>query len=740
MDIAVSRFLYLIPAVFLLSACGDTSNLSNENKTGNRDYNAVLLVNSVFLYGSEMEIRGHNFDTGEFTKPVVTTNQPFPFNVGNFSDTLIQAGAFNQNPSDAYFITVKNGEGIDNYDAYGLVSVNAVDNGVFNQLLIIDVGGYKGKDGEARLFIAGYNFDNGDRPPVVSINGTQLEIDNDMSSPKLLVAIIPPGAMDGIMDISERIVLTVQSGETNESYDAYELSGIVFEEILGVLACNRTDKAKVFVSGEHCCTTSRQDLCWKTGPIREDTKDFFFNSDQIPRYFELTEDFVIPVEPYFDDPPPVAFPTFARVIGDSEPSEKREDLYRLIEPLPMIFKYEVEPLGDTRKWDFLRYSNGHLIIKKGYRWDGASVGWDRKKYDDRLLRTYLFNMRSSLIHDAFYDLIRLDFMEVWHEAPWNGGTRDYRDVADTLFYLTAKEDGHADDNGLKLFYKTLRRLGHTKSKLHGEKNAGWRFHSQAIAKISSDEVNILIDEEGQKSFTLSCADEADEIKFNASSTWPIATTPQLGEYQDNLHETTWHWSMKPEGQSPFNITNIKQNYVDVTFDRDQLVSILTVDELLSMGMQGGVDNEIKLYIDKDKNTDTAFFETTDKVKFNVEFDTEPPVINGISESLFDWPPNHKYKTFNIEDFVISVSDNCSELGLDDLIITQVSSDEPDNDRGDGSTVDDTMIATDGKSVDIRIEREGMGNGRVYTIDIQATDERSNSATESFQVHIPHDKN
>jgi hypothetical protein len=516
-------------------------------------------------------------------------------------------------------------------------------------------------------------------------------------------------------------------GEVTSLFDAS-----LFDEEDDLLACKRPDHEKVPVAGEHCCTTSGQELCWKTGPIREDTKNFFFNSDEIPTYFELTKDYEIPVAAYFADPPPVSFPNFARVVGDGDPDTKRERLAPLLFDLPMHFSSKVEKLVNTRKWDFLRYSGGNLIIKKGYRWDGASVGWDRKYFDDRLLRTYLVNMRSSLVHDAFYDLIRFCALpcDTTGKAPRKGGKEDYRDLADTLFYLTAKEDGH--DDGLKVFYKTLRRLGQTKARLHAEKDAAWRFHTQASASVSAGGVDMVIDDEGNKSFTMMCAEGSNTIVLDTIGSHPIAERPGEGEYQENLHETTWEWSLNSAQLVPMN-----KNTIDAYIDWNALRTTLTLDELTAKGLVSGVPNIITLHTDKGKDTSKGFFESEDGVEIRVEFDTEPPVISGISEPIIVWPPNHKYKPFTIGDFVSSVSDNCMTMSLDDLVISQVTGDEPDDDKGDGHTNNDNVISPDRKSVDLRIERQGKDNGRVYTIFIEAVDGSGNTATESFEVHVPH---
>jgi len=104
-------------------------------------------------------------------------------------------------------------------------------------------------------------------------------------------------------------------------------------------------------------------------------------------------------------------------------------------------------------------------------------------------------------------------------------------------------------------------------------------------------------------------------------------------------------------------------------------------------------------------------------------DTTPPVITPSGEQTVLWPPNHKYRTVGISDCVISVTDICDAgVSIDDIVITSVSSDEPEDAQGngDGKTVDDIVIV-DSQTVELRAERQGGGNGRVYTINFGVTD-------------------
>jgi Immunoglobulin I-set domain len=121
-----------------------------------------------------------------------------------------------------------------------------------------------------------------------------------------------------------------------------------------------------------------------------------------------------------------------------------------------------------------------------------------------------------------------------------------------------------------------------------------------------------------------------------------------------------------------------------------------------------------------------------------------PVINLSSNSATMWPPNHQYQTFNVSDFVSSATGGCG--GSTDLtssvVIQKVSSDElEENPAGaDGNTLNDIVIAANCKSVQLRRERDGNLNGRVYTITFKVTDSFGNSTTATVKVYVPINNN
>ena len=120
-----------------------------------------------------------------------------------------------------------------------------------------------------------------------------------------------------------------------------------------------------------------------------------------------------------------------------------------------------------------------------------------------------------------------------------------------------------------------------------------------------------------------------------------------------------------------------------------------------------------------------------------------PVITLHTNAVTMWPPNHAYQSFNITDFVQSASSSCdSSVDINDVVIQKVSSDEPEENPlgADGNTLNDIVIAADCKSVQLRRERDGNLNGRVYTITFKVTDSFGNTATATAKVSVPKSNN
>jgi hypothetical protein len=68
-------------------------------------------------------------------------------------------------------------------------------------------------------------------------------------------------------------------------------------------------------------------------------------------------------------------------------------------------------------------------------------------------------------------------------------------------------------------------------------------------------------------------------------------------------------------------------------------------------------------------------------------------------------------------------------------MSSVTSNEPDNGIGDGDTRDDIVIIDDMR-LDLRAERSGKGEGRIYTITYEAVDALGNVSMASATVSVP----
>jgi hypothetical protein len=116
-------------------------------------------------------------------------------------------------------------------------------------------------------------------------------------------------------------------------------------------------------------------------------------------------------------------------------------------------------------------------------------------------------------------------------------------------------------------------------------------------------------------------------------------------------------------------------------------------------------------------------------------DNTPPVF--IGSSLDMGPPNGKYFQGGLYSCG-ELWDACDgDLSTEDYTqITRATSDEPENGGGDGNTVEDILPLNDTSGC-FRSERQGGGDGRVYTLYGVATDTSGNRIEEvSCQLYVP----
>jgi VCBS repeat-containing protein len=89
---------------------------------------------------------------------------------------------------------------------------------------------------------------------------------------------------------------------------------------------------------------------------------------------------------------------------------------------------------------------------------------------------------------------------------------------------------------------------------------------------------------------------------------------------------------------------------------------------------------------------------------------------------------------------ITVTDACDAQPTVKLV--SITSNEPVNGTGDGNTSPDiagATFGTDDRTFQLRAERKGNGNGRVYTVSYSAQDASGNTAQQIVTVTVAHDQ-
>lgn len=116
--------------------------------------------------------------------------------------------------------------------------------------------------------------------------------------------------------------------------------------------------------------------------------------------------------------------------------------------------------------------------------------------------------------------------------------------------------------------------------------------------------------------------------------------------------------------------------------------------------------------------------------------TGPEIVVRPDPLVLD-PPDHEYHRLIVRDLALEVRGN-PYLSLRDVVITRVTSDEPEDGDDDGRTLRDMVIDRRCRSVSLRAERSSSGNGRVYVVELAILDSSGTVARNSVQVYVPVD--
>jgi VCBS repeat-containing protein len=134
--------------------------------------------------------------------------------------------------------------------------------------------------------------------------------------------------------------------------------------------------------------------------------------------------------------------------------------------------------------------------------------------------------------------------------------------------------------------------------------------------------------------------------------------------------------------------------------------------------------------------------TNGNLTVNVTANTTAPVITPKAPIVIQQATNHGYRTFTIAQMVQSATDDCDGNVINNVVIEKATSDEVENSPGpgDGNTLNDIVIAADCKSVQLRAERDGTLNGRVYLVTLRVSDSAGNIGRATYRVSVPVGRN
>jgi CSLREA domain-containing protein len=136
-------------------------------------------------------------------------------------------------------------------------------------------------------------------------------------------------------------------------------------------------------------------------------------------------------------------------------------------------------------------------------------------------------------------------------------------------------------------------------------------------------------------------------------------------------------------------------------------------------------------------TDTGGLHSDGTLTVNVT-PSNAPVITLKPAAVLQPAANHGYHTFAITQMVQSATDDCDGNVINNVVIEKATSDEVEDSPGggDGNTRNDIVIAANCKSVQLRAERDGTLNGRVYLVTLRVSDSSGNIVRATYKVSVP----
>ena len=160
------------------------------------------------------------------------------------------------------------------------------------------------------------------------------------------------------------------------------------------------------------------------------------------------------------------------------------------------------------------------------------------------------------------------------------------------------------------------------------------------------------------------------------------------------------------------------------FENDGVLDLTTGEPVVAYTYAAPYDGPARLVV-----TDDDGFSGEATADVSVDPDQEPPTIHSVvADPNRLWPPNHKFIPVTV---AVAVTDRC---GATCSIVEVASNEGSGRGRGRGS---DWRITGD-LTLDLRAERLGSGDGRVYTITVACSDPAGNASQGTTVVRVSHD--
>ncbi len=199
---------------------------------------------------------------------------------------------------------------------------------------------------------------------------------------------------------------------------------------------------------------------------------------------------------------------------------------------------------------------------------------------------------------------------------------------------------------------------------------------------------------------------------------------------DDTEDCRISWNNEPEGATPAGTG------IDVETRAANIIANLPAELFVSVANGGasGVSGrymEIRTTLWRDPGVD----DTPVLSDLDVTCNEPPDCSEASANPACLWPPNHKMVPVSITGVTDPDGDPVT------IVITGITSDEATaSDKGAGGAKhapDADGVGTD--TAELRAERSGKSNGRVYVISFTASDGKGGECEGSVQVNVPHDQ-